>query len=262
MAPSVTSTFSPPRLLSKRRGAWRSLVSALVWGTRGPEFESRRPDSESRRSGGFLLAAVSGWESRAKETLGPGGFTTMQRPADHHADNCLEDPGLRPAEEEPVTGGRTAGEAGAAAGAHQRVQAIPLTVREHPRLALEVPGHVRVARAEAVVERLLAEVQVAVLVVPAGAEAEAAVPGLADRAVEAAIGAEDLAVGIHAADVVVGCAELDGPLRRSGKRVPRNDEAARRDCAAERREDRRAGDDARVSVEGHAAHCAQPTVPF
>jgi hypothetical protein len=27
-----------------RRGAWRSLVSALVWGTRGPEFESRRPD--------------------------------------------------------------------------------------------------------------------------------------------------------------------------------------------------------------------------
>lgn len=27
-----------------RHGAWRSLVSALVWGTRGPEFESRRPD--------------------------------------------------------------------------------------------------------------------------------------------------------------------------------------------------------------------------
>jgi hypothetical protein len=34
------------RLLScSRRGAWRSLVSALVWGTRGPEFKSRRPDS-------------------------------------------------------------------------------------------------------------------------------------------------------------------------------------------------------------------------
>ncbi len=29
-----------------RNGAWRSLVSALVWGTRGPEFKSRRPDSE------------------------------------------------------------------------------------------------------------------------------------------------------------------------------------------------------------------------
>ena len=25
-------------------GAWRSLVSAPVWGTGGPEFESRRPD--------------------------------------------------------------------------------------------------------------------------------------------------------------------------------------------------------------------------
>ena len=30
-------------------GAWRSLVSALVWGTRGPEFESRRPDVEKSR---------------------------------------------------------------------------------------------------------------------------------------------------------------------------------------------------------------------
>ena len=29
----------------RRDGAWRSLVSALVWGTRGPEFKSRRPDS-------------------------------------------------------------------------------------------------------------------------------------------------------------------------------------------------------------------------
>ena len=27
-----------------RGGAWRSLVSALVWGTKGREFESRRPD--------------------------------------------------------------------------------------------------------------------------------------------------------------------------------------------------------------------------
>ena len=26
------------------RGAWRSLVSALVWGTRGPRFKSGRPD--------------------------------------------------------------------------------------------------------------------------------------------------------------------------------------------------------------------------
>lgn len=25
-------------------GLWRSLVSALVWGTKGPGFESRQPD--------------------------------------------------------------------------------------------------------------------------------------------------------------------------------------------------------------------------
>ena len=37
-------------------GAWRSLVSALVWGTRGPEFKSRRPDSEkSLHCGGFFV---------------------------------------------------------------------------------------------------------------------------------------------------------------------------------------------------------------
>ena len=27
-------------------GLWRSLVSALVWGTKGPGFESRQPDEE------------------------------------------------------------------------------------------------------------------------------------------------------------------------------------------------------------------------
>ena len=29
-------------------GTWRSLVSALVWGTRGRRFKSGRPDSEAR----------------------------------------------------------------------------------------------------------------------------------------------------------------------------------------------------------------------
>ena len=29
----------------RRCGAWRSLVSALVWGTKGRRFESGRPDS-------------------------------------------------------------------------------------------------------------------------------------------------------------------------------------------------------------------------
>jgi hypothetical protein len=46
--------LAPPPQLGRRAfacsvwlsacGAWRSLVSALVWGTRGPEFKSRRPD--------------------------------------------------------------------------------------------------------------------------------------------------------------------------------------------------------------------------
>ena len=31
-------------------GAWRSLVSALVWGTRGPRFESGRPDFQEAKA--------------------------------------------------------------------------------------------------------------------------------------------------------------------------------------------------------------------
>ena len=44
-------------------GTWRSLVSALVWGTRGPEFESRRPDlcygACRARTGDFQLAKLT-----------------------------------------------------------------------------------------------------------------------------------------------------------------------------------------------------------
>src|SRR5205814_1184822 len=40
-----------------RHGAWRSLVSALVWGTRGPEFESRRPDRTHHHQPGFRRLA-------------------------------------------------------------------------------------------------------------------------------------------------------------------------------------------------------------
>src|SRR5205085_7473947 len=43
-------------LLSMPHGAWRSLVSALVWGTRGPEFESRRPDLKPLTWRGFSFA--------------------------------------------------------------------------------------------------------------------------------------------------------------------------------------------------------------
>ena len=31
-------------------GLWRSLVSASVWGTEGPGFESRQPDHQNLRS--------------------------------------------------------------------------------------------------------------------------------------------------------------------------------------------------------------------
>jgi hypothetical protein len=46
---ATRAVAEPPKLLSKPHGAWRSLVSALVWGTRGPEFESRRPDQRKAR---------------------------------------------------------------------------------------------------------------------------------------------------------------------------------------------------------------------
>src|ERR671931_330342 len=42
-----------------RRGAWRSLVSALVWGTRGPEFKSRRPDSKAAAEADFSMARAA-----------------------------------------------------------------------------------------------------------------------------------------------------------------------------------------------------------
>ena len=48
--PAKASLAMPPERPSRGElkcdpdGAWRSLVSALVWGTRGPEFKSRRPD--------------------------------------------------------------------------------------------------------------------------------------------------------------------------------------------------------------------------
>jgi hypothetical protein len=71
-----------------RRGAWRSLVSALVWGTRGPEFESRRPDTpESPANAGlfsfcgrpeerFDSVSVEEFATRAFRAVRPrlGGF--------------------------------------------------------------------------------------------------------------------------------------------------------------------------------------------
>ena len=42
------SSTLPTRGASRRNGLWRSLVSALVWGTKGPGFESRQPDYKSQ----------------------------------------------------------------------------------------------------------------------------------------------------------------------------------------------------------------------
>ena len=44
LLPFVHHGTIPQELRFARRGAWRSLVSALVWGTRGRRFESGRPD--------------------------------------------------------------------------------------------------------------------------------------------------------------------------------------------------------------------------
>ena len=42
--PALQASRSRPTGIVSPPGVWRSLVSALVWGTRGPEFESRHPD--------------------------------------------------------------------------------------------------------------------------------------------------------------------------------------------------------------------------
>src|SRR6185436_472815 len=54
-----------------RHGAWRSLVSALVWGTRGPEFESRRPDHrKALQMRGFSLSeSYTGEDDEAHQGL-------------------------------------------------------------------------------------------------------------------------------------------------------------------------------------------------
>jgi hypothetical protein len=58
-------------------GAWRSLVSALVWGTRGPEFKSRRPDQKSPARAGLALSFVL---IRAFLLLGPTRWASRGPP--------------------------------------------------------------------------------------------------------------------------------------------------------------------------------------
>src|ERR671923_1695513 len=55
MPPKEGSRLSREAANLVPHGAWRSLVSALVWGTRGPEFKSRRPDNKSPAYAGLCL---------------------------------------------------------------------------------------------------------------------------------------------------------------------------------------------------------------
>ncbi len=68
----------------RRRGAWRSLVSALVWGTRGPEFESRRPDNESPAHAGVSSShglRRSSPDSRKSPNASTRGRETRRAPS-------------------------------------------------------------------------------------------------------------------------------------------------------------------------------------
>ena len=63
-------------LRCRSHGAWRSLVSALVWGTRGPEFESRRPDcTKPCQRGAFRFSSSTGQASTAGLLVAVSLFT-------------------------------------------------------------------------------------------------------------------------------------------------------------------------------------------
>ena len=66
-------------------GAWRSLVSALVWGTRGPEFESRRPDWDCGDQAGRWASGgqVSPPARRSASRRSAGGHPGDERGHEH-----------------------------------------------------------------------------------------------------------------------------------------------------------------------------------
>ncbi len=63
-------------------GLWRSLVSASVWGTEGPGFESRQPDHKKCRSRVYEPVGDSvATGSRPRRVRGSpleGGFETLR----------------------------------------------------------------------------------------------------------------------------------------------------------------------------------------
>src|SRR6266542_4700507 len=61
-----------PSITLSANGAWRSLVSALVWGTRGPEFKSRRPDQGSLARAGLSSPVAFRTTSLPEEAVNLG----------------------------------------------------------------------------------------------------------------------------------------------------------------------------------------------
>src|SRR5688572_500406 len=59
-------------------GLWRSLVSALDWGSRGRRFKSSQPDHQEVRSAPVQPAPARGGAGRHVPTSGRGGGTRLQ----------------------------------------------------------------------------------------------------------------------------------------------------------------------------------------
>ena len=64
----------PPPATVRSNGAWRSLVSALVWGTRGPRFKSGRPDEKPGNAG---LSIIGGQGGAPALVLQDRGLSTL-----------------------------------------------------------------------------------------------------------------------------------------------------------------------------------------
>ena len=73
-------------------GAWRSLVSALVWGTRGPEFESRRPDGTACKWGGSVIRRRSQRPYSDSERTRPAPCGPVKRAREHVPVRAVDHP--------------------------------------------------------------------------------------------------------------------------------------------------------------------------
>jgi hypothetical protein len=62
---------SRPPHWDRMNGLWRSLVSALDWGSRGPGFKSRQPDEESVGPAQKGTRATANEETTAQKAVCP-----------------------------------------------------------------------------------------------------------------------------------------------------------------------------------------------